>query len=150
MWTFGYPVSIFYVCLQLQELEMENAKLKDDLNRLRKSIADSEPQNNRIQEFMSKYYICIILHMLYIYASNCGRPYYIFVDTYIISGSAPTMAVDLTSNSCLSWHLNISAIRPTWIHSWMLKYSSSLPFSNANVAKLLDDGVTKCGGEEMV
>lgn len=42
--------------LQLQELEMENAKLKDDLNRLRKSIADSEPQNNRIQEFMSKYY----------------------------------------------------------------------------------------------
>ncbi|KAK7077772.1 Unconventional myosin-Va, partial [Halocaridina rubra] len=37
---------------KLQELEMENAKLKDDLNRLRKSIADSEPQNNRVQEFM--------------------------------------------------------------------------------------------------
>ncbi|KAK4298029.1 hypothetical protein Pmani_029591 [Petrolisthes manimaculis] len=39
---------------KLQELEMENAKLKDDLTRLRKSIADSEPQNNRVQEFMSE------------------------------------------------------------------------------------------------
>lgn len=47
-----HPLSFF--ALQLQELEMENAKLKDDLNRLRKSIADSEPQNNRIQEFMSE------------------------------------------------------------------------------------------------
>ncbi|XP_069970718.1 unconventional myosin-Va-like isoform X8 [Penaeus vannamei] len=41
--------------IRLQELEMENAKLKDDLNRLRKSIADSEPQNNRIQEFMKQF-----------------------------------------------------------------------------------------------
>ncbi|XP_063875803.1 unconventional myosin-Va-like isoform X5 [Scylla paramamosain] len=40
---------------KLQELEMENAKLKDDLNRLRKSIADSEPQNNRVQEFMKQF-----------------------------------------------------------------------------------------------
>nr|XP_045614507.1 unconventional myosin-Va-like isoform X4 [Procambarus clarkii] len=41
--------------IRLQELEMENAKLKDDLNRLRKSIADSEPQNNRVQEFMKQF-----------------------------------------------------------------------------------------------
>ncbi|XP_045101361.1 unconventional myosin-Va-like isoform X4 [Portunus trituberculatus] len=41
--------------IRLQELEMENAKLKDDLNRLRKSIADSEPQNNRVQEFMRQF-----------------------------------------------------------------------------------------------
>lgn len=34
---------------------MENAKLRDDLNRLRKSIADSEPQNNGVQEFMSEW-----------------------------------------------------------------------------------------------
>ncbi|XP_071515653.1 unconventional myosin-Va isoform X4 [Panulirus ornatus] len=41
--------------IRLQELEMENAKLKDDLNRLRKSIADAEPQNNRVQEFMKQF-----------------------------------------------------------------------------------------------
>ncbi|XP_064089010.1 unconventional myosin-Va-like isoform X3 [Macrobrachium nipponense] len=41
--------------IRLQELEMENAKLKDDLNRLRKSIADSEPQNNQVQEFMKQF-----------------------------------------------------------------------------------------------
>ncbi|XP_050723307.1 unconventional myosin-Va-like isoform X3 [Eriocheir sinensis] len=41
--------------IRLQELEMENAKLRDDLNRLRKSIADSEPQNNGVQEFMKQF-----------------------------------------------------------------------------------------------
>ncbi|RXG68280.1 hypothetical protein Avbf_07547 [Armadillidium vulgare] len=43
--------------IRLQELEMENAKIKKDLERLRKSIADSEPHNNRVQEFMSEYSI---------------------------------------------------------------------------------------------
>ncbi|KAL7645004.1 UNVERIFIED_CONTAM: hypothetical protein RMT77_004828 [Armadillidium vulgare] len=41
--------------IRLQELEMENAKIKKDLERLRKSIADSEPHNNRVQEFMRQF-----------------------------------------------------------------------------------------------
>ncbi|XP_068247179.1 unconventional myosin-Va isoform X6 [Palaemon carinicauda] len=41
--------------IRLQELEMENAKIKDDLNRLRKSIAESEPHNNQVQEFMKQF-----------------------------------------------------------------------------------------------
>ncbi|XP_076051644.1 dilute class unconventional myosin isoform X10 [Oratosquilla oratoria] len=40
---------------KLQELEMENAKLKDDLGRLRNSIAEAEPHNNRVQEFMKQF-----------------------------------------------------------------------------------------------
>ncbi|XP_076051638.1 dilute class unconventional myosin isoform X4 [Oratosquilla oratoria] len=41
--------------IRLQELEMENAKLKDDLGRLRNSIAEAEPHNNRVQEFMKQF-----------------------------------------------------------------------------------------------
>lgn len=40
---------------RLQELEMENAKQKDDLARLRKSIADQNPENNQVQEFMKQF-----------------------------------------------------------------------------------------------
>ena len=36
---------------------MENVKLKEDLHRLRKSIAESEPENNKVQEYMSEYTI---------------------------------------------------------------------------------------------
>lgn len=35
---------------------MENAKIKEDLNRLRVTIADADPQNKQIREIVSKYY----------------------------------------------------------------------------------------------
>ncbi|CAL4082348.1 unnamed protein product, partial [Meganyctiphanes norvegica] len=41
--------------IRLQELEMENAKQKDDLARLRKSIADQNPKNNQVQEFLKQF-----------------------------------------------------------------------------------------------
>lgn len=56
------------ICLQLQELEMENAQLKKNLNSLRKTVSSASPasaQQNLMSKFtIASHYLCLV-HYIY-------------------------------------------------------------------------------------
>lgn len=57
--TLGYTKTNVYFLLQRQELESENKKLKNDLNELRKTIADRATQNNSSNELQDSYNVLL-------------------------------------------------------------------------------------------